>query len=234
MQATADTPIEITAFSWVPDFARGFVRDLRPRWALEELGLPYRTRLIDSRGPRPAEYYREQPFGQVPALRDDGVSLFESGAILIHLGEKDEKLLPRDPAERARAIVWTFAALNSIEPTISELAAIDIFYPGEEWASLRRPGAEDAARSKLSRLADWLGDKQWLEDRFTIGDLTMVTVLRDLDHTDLLAEFPSLTAYCERGTARPAFERAYRAQLSDLEDEARPSTDSSHVRGETA
>jgi len=203
--------IEITAFSWVPEFAQGVVRDLRARWALEEAGLDYRVRLLSQ--PRPPEYLREQPFDQVPCFNDGEVRIFETGAIVQYIGEKSETLLPRDKQGRFRAIQWTCAALNSVEPAILNLLLIDIFYKGEEWATLRRPGAEDMVKLKLKRVSDWLGDKEWLEDRFTMGDLMMITVLRFLGHTKLVAEIPNLAAYLERGQARPAFQRALKDQL---------------------
>ena len=178
------------------------VRDLRVRWALEEAGLDYRVRLLDQE--RPAEYLLEQPFDQVPCFNDGKVQIFETGAIVQYLGEQSEALLPRDPQGKYRAIQWTYAALNSVEPAILNLLLIDIFYAGEEWAKLRRPGAEDFARLKLKRVSDWLGDKQWLEgDRFTIGDLMMVTVLRFLRHTDLVADFPNLAAYQQARRSTP-------------------------------
>ena len=207
-----DAPIEITAFAWVPPFAAGLVRDLRVRWALEEIGLPYRVRLMGFE--RPAEYVREQPFDQVPTYREGDLHMFETGAIVQHIGEKDERLLPRDPVARMRAIQWTFAALNSVEPAITNFSLIDIFYADEEWAKLRRPGAEDFVRLKLKRLSDWLGDREWLEDRFTIGDLLMVTVLRNLRQTDLVTANPVLGPYLARGEARPAFRQALADQLA--------------------
>jgi glutathione S-transferase len=207
--------IEITAFGEVPEIARGLVRDLRARWALEEVGLDYRVRLLGQQ--RPPEYLREQPFDQVPVYREGALQIFESGAIVQHIGEKDERLLPRDPVERMRAIQWTYAALNSVEPAIMNLALIDLFYVGEEWAKLRRPSAEEYARLKLRRVSDWLGDRDWLEGRFTIGDLMMVTVLRSLKHTGLVAEFPNLAAYQARGEARPAFQRALADQLAPFD-----------------
>ena len=213
MPVKADAAIEITAFSWVPDFAKGVVRDLRARWALEEAGLDYRVRLLGAE--RPADYLLEQPFDQVPVLREGDLSIFETGAIVQYLGERSEALLPRDPQGRFRAIQWTYAALNSVEPAFLNMVLIDIFYAGEEWAKLRRPGAEEFAKLKLKRVSDWLGDKDWLEgDRFTIGDLMMVTVLRFLRHTDLVAGFPNLSAYLQRGESRPAFQQALRDQLA--------------------
>lgn len=209
--------IEVTAFAWVPDFARGLVRDLRVRWALEEAGLAYRERLLDAMKPRPEAYFQEQPFGQVPAYRDDTVQLFESGAIVLHIGEGSEALLPRDAAGRARATAWLIAALNSIEPRIMELAIIDFFHPDAEWGRLRRPEVVEKVREKLGRLAAALGDKDYLEDRFTAGDLMMTTVLRNLRHTDLVSEHANLVGYQARCEARPAFQRALAAQLAVFE-----------------
>jgi len=212
MPLNPNAAIEITAFSWVPQFAQGVVRDLRARWALEEAGLDYRVRLLGQ--PRPTEYLREQPFDQVPCFNDGKVRIFESGAIVQYIGETSEELLPRDSQGRFRAIQWTYAALNSVEPAILNLLQIDIFFRDEEWAKLRRPGAEDFVKLKLKRVSDWLGDKEWLEDRFTIGDLVMITVLRFLRHTDLVTGFPNLAAYLKRGEARPAFQRALAEQLA--------------------
>lgn len=213
MPVNPDAAIEITAFSWVPEFAQGVVRDLRARWALEEAGLDYRVRLVGQQ--RPPEYLQEQPFDQVPILRDGDLCIFETGAIVQYIGEKSEALLPRDAQGKFRAIQWTYAALNSVEPAILNLLLIDLFYKGEEWATLRRPGAEEFVKLKLKRVSDWLGDKTWLEgDRFTIGDLVMVTVLRFLRHTDLVAQIPALAAYLKRGEARPAFQRALQDQVA--------------------
>jgi len=205
---------EISAFRWVPDFAAGLVRDLRIRWALEEIGRDYRVKLLDAMNPRPADYFHEQPFGQVPAYRDGDVQLFESGAILIHLGLGDERLLPADASGRGRAIAWLIAALNSVEPMIFELVAIDIFHRGEAWTKERRPQVVDRIDARLKLLSDALGTRDWFEGRFTIGDLMMVSVLRNLRHTDLVARHPNLAALVARGEARPAFQRALGAQLA--------------------
>ena len=217
MPINPDANIEITAFRWVPQFAQGVVRDLRARWALEEAGLDYRVRLLDQQ--RPPEYLKEQPFDQVPCFDDGKVKMFETGAIVQYIGEQSEALLPRDPQGKYRAIQWTYAALNSVEPAILNLLLIDVFFTGEEWAKLRRPGAEEFARLKLKRLSDWLGDKQWLEgDRFTIGDLVMTTTLRFLRHTRLVAEFANLAAFLERAEARPAFQQALSDQLATFRE----------------
>jgi glutathione S-transferase len=213
MAVNPNASIEITAFGWVPEFAQGVVRDLRARWALEEAGLDYRVRLLGQQ--RPEEYLQEQPFDQVPCFTDGTVRIFETGAIVQYIGEKSETLLPRDLQGKFRAIQWTYAALNSVEPAIINLLLIDLFFTNEEWAKMRRPGAEDFAKLKLKRVSEWLGGKQWLEgDRFTIGDLLMITVLRFLRHTDLVAGFANLDAYVKRGEARPAFQRALTDQLA--------------------
>ena len=222
MPLNPNARIEITAFRWVPEFAQGVVRDLRARWALEEAGLDYKVHLLDQQ--RPPEYLLEQPFDQVPILRDGDLQIFESGAIVQYIGEKSEVLLPSETRERFRAIQWTYAALNSVEPALFNLVLIDVFYAGEEWAKLRRAGAEEFVRLKLKRVSDWLSDKQWLEgERFTIGDLIMVTSLRFLRHTDIVADFPNLSAYVKRGEARPAFQRALADQLAVFaENEPKP------------
>lgn len=212
MPMNPDASIEITGFAWVPEFAQGVVRDLRARWALEEAGLDYRVELMTQQ--RPSDYLKEQPFDQVPVLRDGDVRIFETGAIVQYIAEKGGTLLPKDLPGRYRAIQWTYAALNSVEPAINNLVLIDVFYKDEEWAKLRRPGAADFAKLKLKRVSDWLSDKRWLEgEKFGIGDLMMVTVLRGLRHTDLLDEFPNLKAFQARGEARPAFQRALADQL---------------------
>lgn len=213
MPINPNAAIEITAFRWVPEFAQGLVRDLRARWALEEAGLDYRVRLVDQE--RPPEYLLEQPFDQVPCFTDGQVKIFETGAIAQYVGERSEALLPRDAQGKYRAIQWTYAALNSVEPALTNLLLIDLFFTGEEWAKLRRPGAADFAKLKLKRVSDWLGDKSWLEgDRFTIGDLIMTTTLRFLRHTDLVGQFPNLDAFVKRAEARPAFQQALTDQLA--------------------
>jgi glutathione S-transferase len=212
--------ITISAYTWVPPFARGLVRDMRVRWALEEAGLPYRTRLMDPRQPRPVEHRAIQPFGQVPTYEEDGLALFESGAIVLHVAARSPALFPPDAAGRARATTWVLAALNSMEPPIQELAGIDLFYADQEWAKQRRPGAEAAAKKRLSELAARLAGRDWLEDRFTVGDLMMTAVLRILRHTDLVAAEPALKAYVARCEARPAFQRAVSAQMADFTDAA--------------
>jgi glutathione S-transferase len=210
--------ITISAFKSVPDFARGQVRDLRVRWALEEAGLPYRTRLLEQGDQEKPEYRALQPFGQVPIFEEDGFVLFETGAIVLHIGERTDTLLPKDPAARARATQWLIAALNSIEPFIMNVAVIDLFYVNEEWAKLRRPGAVEFAQRRLAALSNRLGDHPYLDGaRFTAGDLMMTTVLRILKHTDIITRDGRLAAYIERCTARPAYKRAFDAQVGDFD-----------------
>jgi glutathione S-transferase len=210
--------ITVSAFKWVPPFAQGLVRDLRVRWALEEAGIPYQVRLIDPQIQASPEYRALQPFGQVPVLEEEGLELFESGSILLHIGEKSDALLPRDAAARARAVTWVFAALNSLEIFIQQLAEIDLFYPNEEWAKARRPALEQRVKQRLAELATALGDRDYLEgDRFTAGDLMMTAVLRVLRHTQLVEGEPKLAAYKARCEARPAFQKALRDQMSVFE-----------------
>ena len=214
--------IRISAFKSVPPFAQGLVRDLRARWALEEAGLPYQQHLLADGEKDGAAYRQWQPFGQVPAYEEDAdggepLCLFESGAIVLHIAERSEALLPADPGARARAVQWLIAALNSIEPHIQNLAAIDLFFAQEEWAKQRRPGAEQMVQARLAALAKAMDGGEWLADgRFTCGDLMMVTVLRILRHTDLVAQ-AGLADYVTCGEARPAFQRALAAQMAPFE-----------------
>ena len=212
--------ITISAFRWVPDFAKGQVRDLRVRWALEEAGLPYRTRLLSQGDQDKPEYRTLQPFGQVPVFEEDGFVLFETGAIVLHIGERSETLLPKDRAARAHATQWVIAALNSIEPFAMNVALIDLFFANEEWAKKQwRPRAVELLQKRLAGLSKSLGDKPFLDgERFTAGDLMMSTVLRILKHTDIVTGDPRLARYIQRCTSRPAFERALQAQLADFED----------------
>jgi glutathione S-transferase len=214
MPVESTATAEVTAYRWVPDFAQGLVRDLRVRWALEEIERPYRVRLLDVTKPRPEEYFCEQPFGQVPAYRDDQVQLFESGAILIHIGLQDERLLPTDTSQRMRAIAWLIAALNSVEPAIFPLLMINVFNKGEAWTEEAKPKFLERLNGRLKCMSDALGDKEWLEDRFTIADLMLVTVLRQLRGGRTLDAFPNLAAFVARGEARPAFQRALADQLA--------------------
>jgi glutathione S-transferase len=215
--------ITITAFNWVPDFAKGQVRDLRVRWALEEAGLPYQVKLITHEEKLTPAYRALQPFSQVPSYRDDDVALFESGAIVLHVARSSAALLPTDQAGRSRAAAWVFAALNSIEPFIMGLVDVDIFSREEPWAKESRPHVEGMVKKRLSDLAERLSGRDWLEDRFTVGDLMMATVLRILRHTDLVTSDPLLAPYLARCEARPAFQKALAEQLASFQEtEARP------------
>jgi glutathione S-transferase len=211
--------ITVSAFDNVPSFAKGLVRDLRVRWALEEAGLPYRTRLLAQGDQNTPDYRALQPFGQVPVYEEDGLVLFESGAIVLHIAERSEALLPAEPGARARAVQWLLAALNSVEAAVWDLFLIDFAHTDEDWAKLRRPGAVAFMGRRLDALATSLGDKPFLDgERFTAGDLMMASVLRF--HPDARKRDPRLAAYLDRCTARPAFERALNAQLGDFREAA--------------
>lgn len=206
--------IQLTAFRWVPPFAQGYVRDLRIRWALEEAGLPYEVVLVDGEALASDHHRQWQPFGQVPAYRDDEVEMFESGAIVLHLAAKSEALAPRDPAGAARVATWVVAALNSIEPYAQDLVQLDAFHAGEAWIEERRPQARAMLDRRLEALSVWLGQKDYLEgDAFTAGDLMMTAVLRELVDCGALEAFPNLDAYRVRCEARPAFARAMEGQM---------------------
>jgi glutathione S-transferase len=213
--------ITLSAFRWVPPFAQGLVRDVRVRWALEEAGIPYRENLIGPEDQASAAYRALQPFGQVPAVETGDLKLFESGAIVIHIAEQSDALMPSDAVGRARTLAWILAALNSVEPAVQNLAALDAFHAHEAWAPLRRPTAVEAAQKRLAAVETWLGDRDYLENRFTAADLMMTTVLRILRHTDLVSGRPALRAYQERCEARPAFKKAMTDHLRPFEANAR-------------
>ena len=200
--------IRLTAFRAIPPLAQGLARDFRVRWALEEARIPYEERLIGPDDQTSAAYRALQPFGQVPAIEEGELKLFESGAIVLYIAERSEALAPADASGLARTKAWTFAALNSVEPAVQNLAAIDLFHTGEPWAAERRPKAVEAVQGRLAALEHWLGGRDYLEDRFTAGDLLMTTVLRILRHTDIVSRRPTLRAYQQRCEARPAFQRA--------------------------
>lgn len=218
MPVDPDAEIEITAFDWVPDFARGQVRDLRPRWACEELGLPYRERLV-SAVERPRWLYAEQPWGQVPVLRAGNVRMFESGAILLHLAERQGELLPQSGQQRANALSWLFAAFNSVEPLLMELAEVLIFASGEDWAEARRPGLLIAIGERLTPVEQALSDRDWLAADFSIADIAMISMLRMPGLSQILTAHPALLAYRDRGEQRPTFRRALDAQLAAFSNE---------------
>ena len=209
--------IECYAFgAFVPPFAQGLVRDLRVRWALEEAGLPYRVTLVgEAEGEMSREAYRAmQPFGQIPAIQDGDLTLFESGAIVQHVAERSAALLPDDPATRAHVIQWMYAALNTIEFPVMELAGIDLFYADQQWTKERRPGAVEQVRTRLAELAGALDGRRHLAGPFSAADVLMTSVLRILRHTELLAEQPTLVAYKERCEARPGFQKALAGQMA--------------------
>ena len=213
--------ITLTTYQWVPDFAVPLMRAFRVRWALEEAGLPYNVRTV-ALGPeqRSPEHLARQPFGQAPAIEEDGLVLFESGAIALYVAGKSERLLPRDRIERERATAWVFAALNSVEIWIQQLASLDFFHAKEEWTKEWRPQIEKLVRDRLELLEKALGGKDYLEGKFTVGDLMMSDVLRILDHSKLLDEYPHLSAYKQRCEARPAFQRAMQAQMEGFKKAA--------------
>lgn len=209
------TMITLWTYDWVPDFAAPLMKAFRVRWALEEAGLPYEVRTIQVGEQQTSpEHLTRQPFGQAPAFDEDGLSLFESGAIVLRIAERSQTLLPNDPPGRARATAWMFAAVSSLEPAIQELGGIDFFHSGEAWAQARRPAVEALIRERLHRLEAALDSQDYLEERFSAGDLMTVDVLRILDHTDLLDPRPALKAYKNRCETRPAFQRALAAQLA--------------------
>jgi glutathione S-transferase len=213
---TTHTTINCYAFACVPPFAQGLVRDLRARWALEEAGLPYRVTLVGDRKDAisPAAYRAIQPFGQIPAIEDGSLVLFESGAIVQYVAERSQALLPEDPTTRAHVIQWMFAALNTIEMPVMSLAEIDLFYSAERWAQERRPGAVEFVRRRLAELASTLDGRDHLVGSFSAADILMTSVLRILRHTELVEEQPVLVAYKQRCEARPAFAKALDGQMA--------------------
>jgi len=210
--------ITLTAYSWVPPIVRGLVRDLRVRWALEEAGLPYRVELIDLQN-KPDDYRDWQPWSQVPAYEEDGLRLFESGAIVLHIAEKSPALAPQDPAAKARMTCWLFAALNSVEPPMQELALLDFMHADKEWAKVRRPMIVEFVQRRLKGLADALAGREFLEGGFSAADLVMASVLRMAKLTNLVAE-AGLADYLGRCEGRPAFQKALAGQLADFKDAA--------------
>lgn len=206
----------ITAFEKSPDRGRGLARDMRVRWALEEVGQPYGVRLVSFAAMKAPAHRALHPFGQIPTYEEDGLALFETGAIVLHIAETHAGLLPAHAHTRSRAIMWMFAALNTVEPPIVEWGAARILEQDKPWYAQRQPMLDDRVRTRLAELAQRLGDADWLDgDAFSAGDLLMVTVLRRLgDPSPLLQEQPSLLAYIARGEARPAYQRAFADQLA--------------------
>lgn len=213
--------ITLTTYKWVPDFAAPLMRAFRVRWALEEAGLPYAVRTV-ALGPeqRSPEHLARQPFGQAPAIEEEGLVLFESGAIALYVADKSEALMPRDRIGRERATAWVFAALNSIEIWIQQIGSADFFHAKDGWAKEWRREVETLVRDRLAMLERVLDGKDYLEGRFTVGDLMMVDVLRILDHTDLVDGYPLVSAYKKRCETRPAFQRAMAAQMDGFRQAA--------------
>ncbi|MGK9166847.1 glutathione S-transferase family protein [Inquilinus limosus] len=204
----------ITAFERSPDRGKGLARDMRVRWALEEVGQPYDVRLLSFKAMKEPAHLTLHPFGQIPTYEDGDLALFESGAIVLHIAERYGGLLPDDANARARAIAWMFAALDAVEPPIFDRALARILEREEPWYEQRLRFLEDSIRTRLGHLSRRLGDADWLDGTFSAGDLLMVTVLRRLQGSDLLEEYPNVAAYVARGEARPAYKRAFAAQLA--------------------
>jgi glutathione S-transferase len=206
--------VTITAFERSPDGGKGLALDTRVRWALEEAGLPYEVRLVSFRAMKEAAHLALHPFGQIPTFEEGELALFETGAIVLHIAERHPGLFPADANARARAITWMFAALNTVEPPILEIVTVKFVEGDKPWKAERLSLVEDRVRARLTSLAARLGDAEWLDGGFSAGDLLMVSVLLRLRPSGLLDEFPSLAAYVARGEARPAYQRAFAAQLA--------------------
>jgi len=214
--------ITITALERPPDGGRGLVRDTRVRWALEEVGQPYEVRLVSFPALKEPAHLARHPFGQIPTYQEGELALFETGAIVFHIANRHAGLLPVDADARARAIMWMFAALSTMEPPILELSVAKFLEGDKSWTKERLPLIEDRIRNRLKRLSARLGDADWLDGAFSAGDLMMVSVLRSLKASGILNEFPTLAAYVARGEARPAFKRAFDAQMAVYEASQRP------------
>ena len=206
--------ITITAFERSPDGGKGLARDTRVRWALEEAGLPYEVRLVSFQAMKEPAHLAIHPFGQIPTYEEGDLALFETGAIVFHIAQNNPGLLPEEANARARAITWIFAALNTVEPPILELVTARIFEADQPWAEARMPLVEARVRARLDQLSPRLGDAEWLDGPFSAGDLMMASVLLRLRMSGILDEYPNLAAYVARGEARPAYKRAFAAQLA--------------------
>jgi glutathione S-transferase len=204
----------ITAFERSPDRGRGLARDMRVRWALEEVGQPYEVRLLSFSEMKEPAHRRLHPFGQIPTYEEGDLVLFESGAIVFHIAERHAGLLPDNANARARAITWMFAALNTVEPPIVDLGSAALVERDKTWYAERLPILQDRVRERLDQLSSRLGDADWLDDAFSAGDLLMVTVLRRLNGSGILEKYSNLSAYVGRGEARPGYKRAFDAQLA--------------------
>mgnify|MGYP000988862396 CR=1 FL=1 len=203
----------ITAFKNSPDEGRGLARDMRVRWALEEVGQSYDVRLVSFADIKLPDHLALNPFGQIPTFEDGNLTLFESGAIVLHIASMSTGLLPKDPVAKARAITWIFAALNTVEPPIVEREQAFYTEGDKAWFGERLELLDDRVRARLGKLARWLGDKEWLEGQFTAGDLMMVLVLRRLEGSGILETYANLSEYISRAEARPAYQRAFQGQL---------------------
>jgi len=206
--------ITITAFERSPDGGKGLARDTRVRWALEEAGLPYEVRLVSFGAMKEAAHLALHPFGQIPTYEEGDLALFETGAIVLHIATHHIGLLPDDANARARAIAWMFAALNTVEPPVLDLVTVRILESDKPWSRERLPLVEDRIRERLKQLSAHLGKADWLDGAFSAGDLMMVSVLLRLRPSALLDGYPNLVAYLARGEARPAYKRAFEAQLA--------------------
>ena len=202
----------VSTFRQVPDFAVGFVRDHRVRWAHEEIGRPYAVVPVDRQSVQSGDYLAWQPFGQVPAYRDGEVEMFESGAIVLHIARSSEALAPKDEAGFARVASWVFAAVNTVEPHVGNFVELDGFHAGEAWVEGYRPVAEAQLRRRLASLETWLEGREYLDGRFTAADIMMSTVLRELEQSGILGDYLRVAAYLNRCQARPAWKRALEAQ----------------------
>lgn len=209
--------ITITAFAQSPDRGRGLARDMQVRWALEEVGHAYTVLPVSFAGLAEAEHRARNPFGQIPTLEDGEVTLFESGAIVLHMAERWPGLLPADGPARARAIAWMFAATSTLDPPIMDWSLAGLLEGDQPWFAQRQPLLEERVRRRLAQFADRLGDCEWIDGPFTAADLMLIGVLRRLGGSDLLASYPVVAAYIARGEARPAFQRAFAAQRAAYE-----------------
>lgn len=207
-------PITITAFDRSPDGGKGLARDTRVRWALEEVSQPYDVRLVSMPAMKQPAHLALHPFSQIPTYEEGDLCLFETGAIVLHIGQQHAGLLPEDANARARAVTWMFAAVNTLEPPILELTMAMLFERDKPWYEARRSALEARVRTRLAQLSARLGEADWLDGAFSAGDLMMVSVLLRLRSTGLVDEFPRLAAYVARGEARPAYQRAFAAQLA--------------------
>jgi len=211
----------LTVFETSPDRGRGLARDMPVRWALEEVAQPYTVRLVSFTAMKEAAHRARNPFGQIPTYEEGGLVLFESGAIVLHLAQSHTGLLPENPEARTRAVTWMFAALSTLEPPIVERSMAALFESDKPWHEERLTMLDARVRTRLGDFAERLGDTEWLDGAFSAGDLMTISVLRRLASSGLLEDFPTIRAYVARGEARPAFQRAFAAQLAVFEQAGR-------------